>query len=71
MNDFVEMVPQHSEFSKENLRIVINGINNILQAVQNYDEKSLGKLNAKMSLIRSSEKILPFPDDFHEEEVRN
>lgn len=71
LKSFLEMVPEHSRFDKRQIRTVVNGIYNVCQAIHHFDEKSLGKLNAKMSLIRSSEKILPFPDDFREQEVKN
>ncbi|XKL65005.1 hypothetical protein PGB90_005091 [Kerria lacca] len=63
LTKILEIAPEHPSFSKTDCRIILNGffhcLKGILQCGDNFK-----KLNAETTLIRSTIKVLPFPDDY-------
>ncbi len=65
----LENVSEHPKFSKSNLRVIVDGFYRTLRNILLYEE-NFGKLNSNATLILSTIKVLPFPDDFIVQTVR-
>lgn len=64
----LDNVPDHPEFNKINIRIVLQAIYRVSEAIQLYDD-NFGKLTTKTTLVRPTVKVLPLPDDFQIQKV--
>lgn len=65
----IEKLPEVEGFQKSTLYVVVDAAYRTLQALLKYDD-NYEKLTPKTTLIRSSIKVLPFPDDFRVQQVR-
>lgn len=63
MNAIFPVVAEKTQRSTEHLKIMSDGIYNVLHAIFYYGENDV-RLECETTLIRSSVKVLPFPDDF-------